>query len=268
MGVSSCYLQTSRKCRFFTWPGFPLGWTGALCTTGWAQSSSSPFNFSWDLAGSRRSSHHRASLGLLPPVPWRKWIRYHWVVLRALTALFLFSHTLGEEVEVPCYCCREVAIQTLSWSSLQHGTRSVRDGKLSSPVSLFWYQAAEAKLECLTVARQGWKSHFSTQNFARKDEAGAYSTPVIGWRFFSCYLVLWLQRGGCTRVLLAAPPVFILRYMRQKGNFRIHQVVPHKHRYKYLPVLNLYLVVEIGKSTSILLHTLWKFNKIHMILVL
>lgn len=141
--VWGCRLVTFRRAgrRFFTWPGFPLGWTWALCYYWTAQSSSFRFNFCWDLAGSRRS-RHRAPLGPPPPVPWRKWTRYHWVVPRALTALFLFSDTLGEEVEVPCYCGRGVAVQTPRLHCSMAREWSVRDGRLSSPVSLFWYQAA------------------------------------------------------------------------------------------------------------------------------
>ena len=49
-------------------------------------------------------------------------------------------------------------------------------GRLSSQVSLFQYQAVEGRSECLTVARQGCKSCFSTQTSLERMRLGLTST--------------------------------------------------------------------------------------------
>lgn len=213
-----CRLVTFRRAgrRFFTWPGFPLGWTWALCYywlgsefqlplqlrlgPGWEQekistlgSIGAPTASSLEEVDSLSLSSAKSLDCIVPVLLTPRWGGGGTLLLRQRS---------GDP--------DSVLVSTAAWH--ESGLSGMEGSVLQSACS---DTKLQEELGCLTVARQGWKSCFSTQNF-RKDEAGAYystgySTAVIGWRFFSCYLVLRLQRGGCARVLSAASPVFILR---------------------------------------------------------
>lgn len=177
--------------------------------------------------GAGRRSQHRAPLG--PPLgPWRRVVRYHWVVLRALTALFLFSDTLSESGGTLLlwqrWRSRLCPRLTAAWHEVV-----CQGWKAQFSSQLFWYQAAGGVQGCLTLACQKDGS-LATQNF-RKDEAGAYysigySTAVIEWRFS---LVTW--SFGYREEAVLGFFQQLLQYsfwdnMRPKENFRIHQVIP------------------------------------------